>query len=451
MSSTKAFVAVLDVNGKPIMPTSGKRARKFLVSGRAHVVRVRPFVIQMHDTYQEDCILTDMVVKVDPGSKHTGIAVAIQSEPGVLKVTNLIELHHRGKQISMQLTKRAMLRRARRSRNTRYRAARFLNRAKPKGWIAPSLMHRVITTVNWCKRLMKWYPITELAVERVKFDMQKMQDASIRGQEYQRGELFEREVMEYLLAKYDHTCVYCDTKEARFEKDHVIARSQNGSNRISNLVLSCRPCNQAKDSLPVQTFLAKDPARLARILKQLKTPLRDAAAVNATRNRLLLEMIKLGLPVSTGTGAQTKWNRGKFNIPKTHALDAVCVGVVNDVSDWQRPHLEVKCSGRGRYARTASDKYGFPRLYASRQKLHAGFQTGDLVRAYRPSEKKSYVGIATVRTDLGFTIDLGLSKYPIKATSRNCKCLQKADGYRYFLASYRYFSITVRHFAIKTV
>ena len=302
-------------------------------------------------------------------------------------------------------------------------------------------MHRVITTVNWCKRLMKWYPITELAVECVKFDMQKMQDASIQGKEYQRGELFEREMMEYLLVKYDHTCVYCDTKIARFEKDHVLARSQNGSNRISNLILSCRPCNQAKSNLSVQTFLAKDPVRLARILKQLKTPLRDAAAVNATRNRLLLEMIKLGLPVSTGTGAQTKWNRSRLGIPKTHALDAICIGDVKTVSDWQRPHLEVKCSGRGRYARTITDKYGFPRLLCARKKVHGGFQTGDLVKAYRPVEKKSYYGVASVRARLEFSIDLGFGRDAISVRSNNCKLLQRADGYKYFLKTYSYIFI----------
>ena len=442
MTSTKAFVAVLDVDGRPLMPTSGKRARHFLERGRARVVRMKPFVIKMIDTKQEDCTLHDMFAKIDPGSKHTGIAVVRQSSLGILHVTNLIELQHRGQQISHQLKIRAMFRRARRNRNMRYRQSRFFNRTRPQGWLPPSLMHRIITTVNWIKRLMKWYPITEFALERVKFDIQKIQDATITGKEYQHGDLYEREVMEYLLEKHQHTCVYCDTKMAFFEKDHVIARSRGGSNRISNLVLACHQCNQAKSNLPVEVFLAHDPVRLARILKQLKTPLRDAAMVNATRNKLFSEILKLGLPVETGSGAQTKWNRYHLQVPKTHALDAACVGNVQYLHDWERPHLEVKCSGRGSYARTKTDKYGFPRLYCSRVKRHGGFQTGDLVRAYRFKENKTFIGVATVRANLGFVIDLGVSV--IAATARNCQLLQRADGYKYNIKRFNYITLLKR-------
>ena len=427
--SGKPFVPVLGSDGLPLMPVTGKRARLLLERGRAKVVRVKPFVIQLNDRSQADCKLQDMTAKVDPGSKHTGIAVARMSKPGVLHVTNLIELEHRGQQISMRLRARAAFRRNRRNRNTRYRQARFLNRTKPEGWLAPSLMHRVITTVNWLKRLMRWYPITKLALERVKFDTQKMQDANISGKEYQRGDLYEREIMEYLLEKYQHKCVYCDTDKAYFEKDHVIPRARGGSNRISNLVLSCHQCNQAKGSLPVEVFLQNQPERLAKILKQLKTPLKDAAMMNATRNKLLSEMLKLGLFVETGTGAQTKWNRHQLQVPKTHALDAACVGDVQELREWQRPHLQVKCVGRGRHARTLTNKYGFPRLYQARLKTAYGFQTGDLVRVSKPRWVKSIIGRVAVRQNGGFMLDDGKDIH--SATWHQCHCLQHADGYSY--------------------
>ena len=56
------------------------------------------------------------------------------------------------------LTARANMRRGRRGRNARYRAPRFLNRRKPKGWLAPSLRHRVDTTMSWVKRICRWAP-----------------------------------------------------------------------------------------------------------------------------------------------------------------------------------------------------------------------------------------------------------------------------------------------------
>lgn len=42
------------------------------------------------------------------------------------------------------------------------------------------------------------------------------------------------------------------------------------------------PCSE-KRAQPVESFLAHDPKRLARIRAQAKAPLRDAAAVNSTR------------------------------------------------------------------------------------------------------------------------------------------------------------------------
>lgn len=427
----KAFVAVLGKDSLPLMPCSGKRARQLLDRKQAKVVRVKPFVIQMLNRDQDNSILQDMAAKVDPGSKHTGIAIVRLSAPGVLHVTNLIELEHRGQLISLKLKQRAMFRRARRNRNTRYRQSRFLNRTKPQGWLPPSLMHRVITTINWLKRLMKWYPITEFALERVKFDTQKMQNDSISGKEYQKGDLYECEVMEYLLEKYHRTCVYCDTKTAYFEKDHVIARSRGGSNRISNLVLSCHSCNQNKGSLLVEVFLQNQPERLVKILKQLKIPLKDAASVNTTRHKLFSEMLELGLFVETATGAQTKWNRYKLQIPKIHALDAVCVGDVREIYNWKRPQLKIECVGRGRHCRTLTDKYRFPRTYWPRKKRHFNFQSGDLVKAVQPRTKRILTGRAYVYSSGQIAIDTINGIFV--AQCRHCKLIQKSDGYNYLL------------------
>ena len=71
-------------------------------------------------------------LKLDPGSKTTGIAL--------LKGDKVIwgaELTHRGQAIKASLESRRSLRRSRRKRHTRYRKARFLNRIRPQGWLTP--------------------------------------------------------------------------------------------------------------------------------------------------------------------------------------------------------------------------------------------------------------------------------------------------------------------------
>lgn len=103
-------------------------------------------------------------------------------------------------------------------------------------------------------------------------------------------------------------------------------RSTFSSNRVSNLTLSCTQCNQKKGNKPIEQFLKKKPDLLKSILAQAKKPLTDTAAVNATRWKLFNSLKELGLPVETGTGGRTKYNRCRQNLPKTHWLDASNVG-----------------------------------------------------------------------------------------------------------------------------
>lgn len=145
------------------------------------------------------------------------------------------------------------------------------------------------------------------------------------------------------------------------EIEHIVPRSAGGSDRVSNLTLACRTCNRNKGNRPVEVFLARQPQRLARIMAQAKAPLRDAAAVNATRNALFASLLATGLSVEAGSGGQTKFNRRRLGLPKSHALDAVCVGAVEAVEGWQRPTLATKTTGRGEYQRTRLTAHGFPR------------------------------------------------------------------------------------------
>jgi len=440
-------VFVLDRQGKALMPCTERRARLLLARARARVHKLVPFVIRLIDREVETCTLQPLEVKIDPGSKVTGIAVVrvstqLEDQTGDVKnarhlhVLHLIELLHRGRQISEALTARRQMRRRRRN-TLRYRAPRFLNRGnKKEGWLPPSLQHRVHTTLSWVRRLMRYAPIAHLAQELVKFDMQAIQaqaeGRSIEGVQYQQGTLFGYEVREYLLEKWSRKCAYCDLTDTPLEVDHITPRSSGGSNRVSNLTLACHACNQKKGAQDISVFLAKDAARLKRVLAHAKAPLNDAAAVNATRNTLFTALNATGLPVSVASGGRTKFNRHLLGIPKTHALDAACVGEVTSVTGWNKPTLNIKCMGRGRYQRTRLNRYGFPRGYLMRTKSVKGFQTGDLVHAIVAQGKHTgcHTGRVAVRASGSFNIQTrnGLVQ---GVSHTHCTLVQRADGYGY--------------------
>ena len=434
-------VFVWDKRKKPLMPCSEKRARLLLAKGRARVHRLIPFAIRLVDREGADCAFQPLEIKLDPGSKTTGIALVrlqetISSETGEIMakvvVLNLLERAHRGRQISEALTARRQMRRRRRG-NLRTRAPRFLNRGnKAKGGLAPSLQHRVDTTVAWVARLRRLAPVSSLAQELVRFDMQAMDNPDISGVQYQQGTLAGYEVREYLLEKFGRKCVYCGAENTPLNIDHVHPRAKGGSNRISNLTLACVPCNSRKSAQPVELFLAKKPDVLKRVLAQIKRPLKDAAAVNSTRWALFNALKSTGLPVAVASGGKTKFNRHVLGVPKTHALDAACVGNVSNLTGWHKPTLALKCTGRGSYQRTRLDKYGFPRGYLMREKSVKGFRTGDRVVATVSTGKKAGVpiGRVAVRKSGSFNIQTG-SEVVQGIGHRHCRILQRGDGYGY--------------------
>ncbi len=433
-------VFVLDKRKKPLMPCSEKRARLMLKRGRARVHRMVPFTIRLVDRLLEDSALQTVRLKLDPGSKTTGMALmreldTVDTATGETicagAVLLLLELQHRGAAIRKALEQRRGHRRFRRAK-LRYRPARFDNRKRPAGWLAPSLQHRVDTTMSWVARLCRLAPVTTLSQELVKFDLQQRQNPEISGVEYQYGELHGYEVREYLLEKFGRQCAYCDAEHTQLEIDHIHPRSKGGSDRTSNLTLACHACNQKKGNLLISEFLAKQPDRLSRILAQAKAPLKDAAAVNSTRQALFECLKTTGLDVEVASGGRTKYNRHQLQVPKAHCLDAACVGHIDHLTGWQQPVLGIKATGRGSYQRTRLTKHGFPRGYLTRSKTAFGFQTGDMVKAVVTTGKKAgiYTGRIAIRASGSFNIQstTGLIQ---GIHHRFCKLIQRADGYGY--------------------
>lgn len=440
-------VFVLDNQGKALMPCTEKRARLLLARGRARVHHLVPMVIRLVDRQAAACEFQPLRLKLDPGSKTTGLALvrdvqSVEMATGEIRcgvaVVSLLELVHRGRQISEALTARRQMRRRRRS-NLRYRAPRFLNRGNTgKGWIAPSLRHRVDTSMAWVRRIQRWAPVRSISSELVRFDMQALQNPEISGVEYQQGTLFGYELREYLLEKWGRQCAYCDAKDTPLQIEHIRPKALGGSNRASNLTLSCQCCNQKKAARSIEDFLARDKNRLDRILAQAKKPLRDAAAVNATRWALANALKSTGLPVELASGGRTKFNRRTLGVPKTHALDAACVGQVGFIQDWSQPMLTLRAAGRGSYQRTRLDRFGFPRGYLMRSKRVQGFGTGDMVRADVPKGVKAgvHAGRVAVRASGSFNIQThqgGISGVVQGISHKHCRVTQRNDGYGYFL------------------
>ncbi|MGW2646994.1 RNA-guided endonuclease IscB [Streptomyces sp. NPDC001393] len=427
------------------MPCHPARARELLRKDRAVVARQVPFTIRLKDRALADSEVDGVQLRIDPGSQGTGLVLTDEKKEATEDGANVtvrrglvsVELQHRGAQIQASMQQRAGCRKRRRSANCRYRSPRSNNRVRPEGWLPPSLRHRVDTTFSIARRLCRYAPVTEIHLERTAFDTHSMSAGRpLYGAEYAQGTLAGTTARAYLHKRWNSSCAYCGATGVTLNIEHIRPRSRRGSSRITNLVLSCVPCNKAKGSRSIESFLATRPDLLARILDQTKAPLRDASAMNAIQGRLTESLEALGKPVHAWPGHLTKANRDVVGLAKTHTLDALCVGdldrgrrnVIVRVPDRV---LIVKATGRGSYARTTPDRFGFPRLQRARKKQHFGYVTGDLVRAVMPSGKwkGTWVGRISVRARGQHSLNTPAGR--INVSHWNLRLLQRGDGYSY--------------------
>ena len=425
-----SYVFVVDTTRKPLNPVHPGEARYLLNAGKAAVLKRFPFTIILKYPVETQEV-QPLRVKIDPGSKTTGIAV-VNDATG--KVVFAAELSHRGQAIRDALLSRRGVRRGRRARHIRYRKPRFQNRTRPQGWLAPALMSRVSNVLTWVKRLQQVCPISAISQELVRFDLQQMQNSEIAGVEYQQGTLAGYEVREYVLEKWKRTCAYCAKQDVPLQIEHIVPRAKGGSDRVSNLTLACEKCNRAKGTQDIAVFLKKKPEVLKRILAQAKAPLKDAAAVNTTRWKLFECLKGFGLPVECGSGGLTKFNRVTRTLEKAHWLDAACVGkstpLVLDTCGMVP--LRIKATGHPNRQMCSMDRYGFPRTGPKQARVVKGFCTGDIVRAVVTSGVKvgTYVGKVAVRATGSFNITT-IERTVQSISHRFCTVLHHCDGYSY--------------------
>ena len=404
---------------------SNAEARILLRKKLAIIHKIYPFTIRLRDN---SCGSDDKTytVKIDPGSKTTGIAIVDNKDSVVM----LAEIEHRGHLIKRNLGKRRAVRNSRRQRKTRYRAARFLNRTRPQGWLAPSIRSRANNVINFIKKYKKLININKVMIENVSFDVAQMSfNTKLWGNAYQQGPLYQNKLRSFIFNRSNNKCVYCGAKAT--EIDHIIPRAKGGTNSTYNLVASCRACNQMKSNLTLKAFgkmMNKDYSRL----EPKKLP-KDAAIVQSSRNYMVREITKLVSDTTTHDAWMTQYNRDQLGLPKQHYYDALSVGEVpNKFNFLTDKILLISAKGRGSRQMCRMDKYGFPRTSAKVSKSVRGFQTGDIVRAIVTEglKKRTYLGRVAVRSSGYF--DIQTKTQVIEGIGyKYCRIIQRGDGYLY--------------------
>ena len=308
-------------------------------------------------------------LRIDPGSKHTGIAITRDHPDGTRDALMALVINHRGRNIKLAMTKRRQLRRSRRQRKTRYRKPRFANRTSPAGWLPPSLLSRLHNTLTWVRRLAKLLPITEVHIETAVFNPQVLRNPEIHGEQYQQGPLYRTNLRAAVLHRDNHKCVYCgkSSKRNRLELDHVVPKSAGGADRYDNLVAACRPCNQKRRNKPIAQWLKRRPKKLAEVQAKLGMELHDATHMNVILLRLLRELRNDGWTVVEHSAASTAAGRRLCSVEKSHHADAAMTGCPDRLRYMPTVPIVINARGRGNRQRVMPNKYGTPKGKTYRQ------------------------------------------------------------------------------------
>ena len=294
----------------PLMPTRRYGwVRRGLRAGKMKVIMLDPFVVQL--CYETETMVTqDLRVGIDIG--HTHIAISVSSETRELFVMQ-IDLRT---DIKESLRERAGYRHSRRYRGpSRPKKKHF---GKPVGWLAPSNIYVATIHENIVKFMMKFLPITDVIVEKCKFDFQLMFDPNIIGTGYQQGPLLGYDnTRQYIIARDHNECQICHGKsrDKHLEVHHIIFQSKGGTNIPSNLITLCSTCHKKLHAEQVKLDIDET----------AMPQLRPAATVNIVSNEIVRRIKALGMNVHTTFGYITNYNRKQLGLEKSHVNDAFVI------------------------------------------------------------------------------------------------------------------------------
>jgi RRXRR protein/HNH endonuclease len=302
------FVYVLNCHGEPLMPCQPRKARLLLQEGKAKVVRMVPFTIQL--LYGSSGYKQEVSLGIDAGTQRIGVSATTEQQ-----VLFEAEVQPRS-DIQELLATRRQFRRARRNRKTRYRKARFLNRKKLQGWLAPSVQHRVDCHLKTIRLIHSILPVLQTTIEVAQFDLQKIRIPKIEGVEYQQGPMLGFwNVREYVLARDGHLCQWCKgTSKDRLLHVHHIESRKTGGDSPDNLITLCETCHD----LIHRTHQEQKIERKSR-------GFRDATQMGLMRWRIYEQAKELFPQLQLTYGYLTKHTRITHRLQKSHCVDARCI------------------------------------------------------------------------------------------------------------------------------
>lgn len=357
------FVYILNVHGKPLMPCRPRKARLLLKAGKAKIVRMVPFTLQL--LYGSSGYKQEVSLGIDAGTKHIGVSATTEQqvlfEAEVRPRTDIQEL----------LATRRQFRRARRSRKTRYRQARFLNRKKPAVWLAPSVRHLVEAHLKVIRLVSRILPIVKTTIEVAQFDLQKLQNPDIVGEQYQQGpQLGFFNVREYVLFRDRHLCQWCKGKSRdTILNVHHIESRKTGGDRPDNLTTLCETCHDL-----IHRTHQEDQ------IKPKGNGFRDATQMGIIRWRIYEEAKRLFPQVHLTYGYLTKHTRISLQLAKSHQIDARCISG-NPLAGPDESGYLIKLARRNnRQLHKATIHKGGKRQRNTAPKLVHGFRLFDCVR-----------------------------------------------------------------------
>lgn len=411
------LVYVLNKNGEPLMPCNSTRARKILKQNKAKVVRTEPFTIQL--LYGSSGYKQNITLGVDAGSKHIGLSAS--TEGNELYAAD-VELRN---DIVDLLSTRRQYRRTRRNRKTRYRKCRFLNRVKSKniGWLAPSVENKINTHFRVIENVYKILPITNIIVETASFDIQKIKNPSISGEQYQQGDqLGFWNVREYVLWRDGHTCQCCKGKSKdKILNVHHIESRKTGGDAPNNLITLCETCHKGYHNGTV-----KLPTSIKR-----GASFKDAAFMGIMRWSFYNRLKEMYPNVSMSYGYITKNTRIQNGLPKEHYVDALCIAGHPTAEKLGYYFYQKQVRRHNRQIHKAKI------LKGGRKKLN---QAPKYVKGYQLFDKVRYEGepyYVFARRNSGFFDIRKLDGTKVNKGSINCKYLNKLESRSTFLQERR--------------
>lgn len=360
------FVYILNVHGEPLMPCQPRKARLLLKAGKARVVKMVPFTLQL--LYGSSGYKQEVSLGIDAGTKHIGVSATTEKqvlfEAEALPRTEIQEV----------LSTRRAFRRARRNRKTRYRKAKFLNRSKPKGWLAPSVRHLVEAHLKVIRLVHRILPIGTTSIEVAQFDLQKIRNPQIEGEQYQEGpQLGFWNVREYVLFRDGHTCQWCQGKSKdRVLNVHHIESRKTGGDSPDNLITLCETCHD----LIHRNHLEEKITRKSRCL-------RDATQMGIIRWQVYKQAKALFPQVGLMYGYLTKHTRITHQLEKSHLIDARCISGHPLVASTGENYLIKWVRRNNRQLHKATIRKGGKRQRNIAPKYVQGFRLFDCVRYQR--------------------------------------------------------------------